>query len=332
MKFRFILFTAILLLSVSSLSGAEKTRIAVLDLKATGVPESTSRAVSGMLRSKLIDSGLFVVVERTQMDTILKEQGLQQTGCTDAACAVQIGKMLSAKKILIGEINRLGDTYVITCRVVDVQKGTADYATDAVAENEKKIYSTVNDLVYKLGKRMTGRVKSREFGKAPEGFYLGYRQHFIVESSFVNEASKDLYPLFYGGTAGYLLSFSQYLSFSGEFFISGASGPWEDSYGIIISGISGGARTGIYLHDRLYLYLGLSLQLQLISERNIYSTNYFGGIGFLPMMGFNIMFTPDIGIFIDAGYGVNITLDREFSANLSGISLSTGIIYNFFSI
>jgi TolB-like protein len=112
-----------------------KMRLAILDLEPRGVSKVISSSVTDLLRTEMIDTGQFTVVERAQMDAIMKEQGLQQTGCTDNTCAVQVGKLLSANKILVGEVNILGQGLVITARVVDVEKGTADFASSEKAKD-----------------------------------------------------------------------------------------------------------------------------------------------------------------------------------------------------
>src|SRR5208337_4437438 len=84
----------------------EKMRLAVMDLTAKGkMSKVTAAAISDLLRSDIVDTGRFVVVERSQMESIFKEQGLQMTGCTDSSCAVEIGKLVSANKIILGEVN-----------------------------------------------------------------------------------------------------------------------------------------------------------------------------------------------------------------------------------
>jgi hypothetical protein len=88
------------------------------------------------------------------MDAILKEQGFQKTGCTDSACAVQLGKLLSAKKILIGEVSKLGSSIMITVRIVDVEKGVAEFAETEKAENEDNIDKTCRLLTKKLTKNI----------------------------------------------------------------------------------------------------------------------------------------------------------------------------------
>ena len=98
----FLIAAAMMLCSVSAYA-QDSIRIAVMDLKADGVPEKIARTVSNMIRTELINTGNFSVVDRTQMDQILKEQGFQKTGCTDQKCAVQLGRLMSARKMVVGE-------------------------------------------------------------------------------------------------------------------------------------------------------------------------------------------------------------------------------------
>lgn len=140
----------ILLLFLCPAFSAEKTRIAVLELKSEGVPQRTARTVSNMLRTSLINTGKFLVIERSQMDAIFKEQGLQQTGCTDQSCAVQLGRLMSANKILVGEVSMLGTAIITTIRIVDVEKGFSEYAAQEKADTEANLDTAVSVLTKKL--------------------------------------------------------------------------------------------------------------------------------------------------------------------------------------
>jgi hypothetical protein len=146
-----MVFVLIAIIFISApVRAVEKMQIAVLDLEPKGVSKIVAGVVSDILRSEMVKTGYFTVVERGQMDAILKEQGFQMTGCTDQACAVQYGKILSAKKILIGEINMAGMTFLITIRIVDVETGVAEFAADGSAENEDMLTETGVNITKKL--------------------------------------------------------------------------------------------------------------------------------------------------------------------------------------
>ncbi|MFN2426505.1 MAG: CsgG/HfaB family protein [Candidatus Binatia bacterium] len=59
------------------------------------------------LLSAVVRSGRVIVVERTRLDTILKEQSLTRTEITDAGAAAELGKMLGARYFVIGTISDL---------------------------------------------------------------------------------------------------------------------------------------------------------------------------------------------------------------------------------
>ncbi len=132
----------------------EKMRIAVLDLTADGVPSRTARTVSDMLRSDLVNAGKFIVIERTQMEAILKEQGFQQSGCTDQECAVQIGKVMSARKMLIGTVSLLGTAFILNVRIVDVENAVVEFAAKEKAESETVLDVAVEGITRKLMERI----------------------------------------------------------------------------------------------------------------------------------------------------------------------------------
>jgi TolB-like protein len=102
-----------------------KENIAVLTLKnASGVKAGEAEVISDRLRGEFFNTGKVNVMERDQMQEILKEQGFQQSGtCTDEACLVQMGQMLGVKKIATGSIGKLGSMFMVNMRMVDVQTG-----------------------------------------------------------------------------------------------------------------------------------------------------------------------------------------------------------------
>jgi len=164
-KFFFWIFSALIISfwviipreSHASDENEKKMRLAIVDLQSKGISNVVGIAVTDLIRSNMVDTGRFTVVERSQMDAILKEQEIQMTGCTDSSCAVEMGKLLSANKVLIGEINKLGSDIVITVRIVDVEKGVAEFSTNEKAENIEKIDKAVKALVDKMTIRITGK-------------------------------------------------------------------------------------------------------------------------------------------------------------------------------
>jgi hypothetical protein len=151
---RRILIVLCLVLVATSLPAQEKMRIAVLDLGAQGIDASSAAMVSDLLRTEIFNTGLFTIVERGEVDKIIAEQGLQKSGCTDQACAVEIGKLLAARKMLVGTVGKLGESFLINARIIDVELGTMEFADSARAENQTKLADAVAEFAKKLGKRI----------------------------------------------------------------------------------------------------------------------------------------------------------------------------------
>ena len=186
------------------LYSAEIVRIAVLDLKADGVPEKIARTVSKMLRTDLINMNKFIVLEKDQVDEILKDPGAELEECTEQTCAVKIGKILSVRKILVGEVGYLGRDFVITVRIVDIEKGVSEYAARDTMRSLDNIDKTITRLTNELSERID--IKSEEefsmrsfipglnqlhTGKTLKGYiFLG---SFILSGIYAGYSLKNFY-------------------------------------------------------------------------------------------------------------------------------------------
>ncbi|MBN1898548.1 MAG: hypothetical protein JW827_07195 [Spirochaetes bacterium] len=139
-----------------------KMRLAILDLNPVGVSKTTALTVSDLLRTELFKTGHFVVIERNQMDQVLKEQEFQYSGCTDTECAVQIGKLLSANKVLVGTVNKLGKAFIINARIVNVEKGTMEFGESAKVQSESELDVGCKIFANKLASMITGEEYEEE--------------------------------------------------------------------------------------------------------------------------------------------------------------------------
>jgi len=79
------------------------------------------QGVSDAIRTYFIKSGKYKVIERTKMDEVIKEQKLQLTGCTQKECAVEIGKILNVRYIVISSISKINKELILNIRIVNVE-------------------------------------------------------------------------------------------------------------------------------------------------------------------------------------------------------------------
>ena len=119
-----IIHIAIVLLSFClSLLQSQNIPIAVLDFDGIGISQPEATALSNRLRNELFRLGRFEVVDRGMMENILSEQDFQQAGCTSNDCLVEVGKLLGAQQMVGGSISKVGGTFTVSARLVDVETG-----------------------------------------------------------------------------------------------------------------------------------------------------------------------------------------------------------------
>ncbi len=206
---RIAFFTIILtLFLLGPVFSDEKIKIAIIDLKAEGISETTARTASEMIRTELVNTGFYDIVERAQMNQILQEQGFQQTGCTDQDCAVKLGRLISAHKIMIGTIGYLGGVIVLNVRIVDVEKGLAEYAAMAKALSEASLDETAGDVVSDLAEKIShkrwksqsrkGAVSSEVYRTSTVNGYSALMPTYLTPLGKFSEILKPGYGLLFG--------------------------------------------------------------------------------------------------------------------------------------
>lgn len=89
-------------------------------------------AVSEFLTHHLVNDQTFTIVERSELAKVMGEQRLHVTGAVDPATAVQVGKLAGARYLIMGSVERVGGSYHMNARVVEVE--TADIVTATFAE------------------------------------------------------------------------------------------------------------------------------------------------------------------------------------------------------
>ena len=121
MKLRFYVLASLLMLAFT----VNAQRAAVLDFKANGgVSQQTVDGITAIFATYFQPEG-YTMVERTQIDKVLGEQGFQHNRNTDKQM-VKIGKILNVSKVVVGDVNLLLGCYNIDARVVNLETGTID--------------------------------------------------------------------------------------------------------------------------------------------------------------------------------------------------------------
>jgi len=100
-----------------------KKTVAILDFEGRGISEMEAATLTDRLMSEMVNTDAVIMVERNQMDEILQEQGFQQSGCTTAECAAEVGALLGVENMVSGSFGKLGNTYTIDSKLFSVETG-----------------------------------------------------------------------------------------------------------------------------------------------------------------------------------------------------------------
>ncbi|MGL1936275.1 MAG: penicillin-binding protein activator LpoB [Fibrobacterales bacterium] len=120
---------------------AQKPNVAILPLESQVISPQEALTLTEKLRTEIIKRGNMRVLERGQMEAILQEQGFQQTGCTTNDCAVEMGQLIGVDVMVAGTIGKVGKVFLISVRLIDVEKG------DILKMADEEIAGEIEDLL-----------------------------------------------------------------------------------------------------------------------------------------------------------------------------------------
>ena len=104
--------------------GEDRKSISIMPLKSTGgISNAELISLSVILEASFTSTGVYRIIASETRDTILEEQSFSMSGCSDQACAVEIGKLLSADYLVIGTITKNGPMYLESINLISVESG-----------------------------------------------------------------------------------------------------------------------------------------------------------------------------------------------------------------
>jgi hypothetical protein len=166
----------LLLPSINSFS-QNKPMLAVPTISAKGVSEITASVCRNMVETALIKTGVYSVLSYTDIEEILEAQAFTLSGCTDEACAIEIGKLLAADTIVVGELSSLGEKMNLSIRMMDVTTGMTRAAETVVIDSVDTMQDSTFTAAYSLvGLKYIAGSSVEETGElfitAPDGMVL----------------------------------------------------------------------------------------------------------------------------------------------------------------
>ncbi len=129
--------------------------IAVADF--SGADPDMGRFIAETLLTDLAESRSLHFAERSEIRRALDELKLQSTGLIDSQQIAQLGKLVSADRLIVGSYFEAGDQVIINARLLDVETGRlAEGGSGNVSGDRRNLLSLVHRLAHQFHRRITG--------------------------------------------------------------------------------------------------------------------------------------------------------------------------------
>lgn len=126
------------------------------------------KIVADILFANLATDPSILLVDREDLETVLKEQELNISGIVNPAQAVQVGHLIGAKILVTGSVVRTDKTVYLVAKIIGTEttrvlgvseKGGADETLDGMAE---KLAGKIAETIIKDGSKLVAKPLTRE--------------------------------------------------------------------------------------------------------------------------------------------------------------------------
>lgn len=101
-------------------------RIAVIAIDTKGLPTIDPIQMGNIVRTELDRLGKFEVIDRYDIEYLLKNAGITTENCYGKQCLVDVGKKIKADKMMTGAVEIYGEQIVINLKLIDVGSATVE--------------------------------------------------------------------------------------------------------------------------------------------------------------------------------------------------------------
>jgi hypothetical protein len=130
--------------------------LAIYGIKGIGIEHDLALTIQEHLESNLPGYSNYTIVSRNDMEKVISENRLQQTGiCIDDACVLKAGALLGVDELITGTISHLGNTYNIVLKLITVDSGT-------IVSSVNTQYSGPVDSLLSASDKALGNLMSRK--------------------------------------------------------------------------------------------------------------------------------------------------------------------------
>jgi len=115
-----------------------------------GISETEVRMIADILSSEIFNTRKFRVIDRRQRETVLTEIKFSMTSCNDEECQLEAGKLLSADKIVVGSIGKIGNGFIINIKLIQVETGETRATSTKMCASKEELISICKILAAEL--------------------------------------------------------------------------------------------------------------------------------------------------------------------------------------
>ncbi len=245
---KFSAYALFILLFTNQFAFAEgPLKVAVLDATiGNGVEENASAIVADTINEQFVKADGYIAIDRAYISKIQAEKKFQLSGEVNSDDVKELGALFGAEFICIANVSKLGSTYTVSARMIDVT--TAQVVSQESAKQKGEI-DVLFDVAETVGNKLVGKeyaaaeepapqkkeetpvvtvmpqqsVKPQEKPKAKSRVTIGYMfAGYSGASDDYGYWDSDYYPIYDRESA---------------FTDAGFTSPWSDSWGIDIESL-----------------------------------------------------------------------------------------------
>jgi TolB-like protein len=109
--------------AIVSLAAFEKIPIAIMDFKVTNFQKTEFDLFLDFFSNSLFETGVFDVLQRDKRDKLMQEIQFSMSDTADAKKTRQVGKLLSSKLLVFGNLGKVGKNVLLSVSIIDVETG-----------------------------------------------------------------------------------------------------------------------------------------------------------------------------------------------------------------
>jgi TolB-like protein len=298
-----LLVIAALLVAAGAAFGANP-KVAVLDAV---LPEKMDKnvaiGVTEKISEELVNSGRFMVLDRTTVAKTLEEIEFQMSGLVSdediRKAGDQLSSRLGAAFVVTARVSQVGDTFFVSAKMVDIKTG--EITAQASDESEGKIAITLK-VAQNVGRKLAAGVKESEKELVPAVVAKPKPKEKEPEPVLEAEpAPKPVYSL--GATRSRItLSYSQPVFFGETEMDIDSLAYTSTSYGLAMRGLT-------FVWKGLYIAADFTAMLESASD------------GFASALVFEPIFDLQAGAGWGFTLGKTLQLTAGFHAGYGGVVL-----------